>query len=168
MAGEPTAVWTPGDFADLASRAAIDKTLQRLEALGEMRRIDRGLYYRPTTNSLTARPTVPDYRAIVRAVARRDKVPSHACGPGAPLDAGRSARPRRARPRRRRTAASICRSGTRSSDPGRSPRRALGPTDLDPGTPAQPDKPGGGERGCANVGIYQQVSAASASDCLDL
>ena len=74
MAGEPTAVWTPGDFADLASRAAIDKTLQRLEALGEMRRIDRGLYYRPTTNSLTARPTVPDYRAIVRAVARRDKV----------------------------------------------------------------------------------------------
>src|SRR5260370_25393920 len=74
IAGEPTDVWTPGDFADLASRAAIDKTLQRLEALGEVRRIDRGLYDRPRTNGPTARPTVPDYGAVIRAVARRDKV----------------------------------------------------------------------------------------------
>jgi hypothetical protein len=74
IANDPSAVWTPGDFADLASRTVIDKTLQRLNAAGELRRIDRGLYDRPTTNNLTGRPTVPDYRAVIRAVARRDKV----------------------------------------------------------------------------------------------
>ena len=69
---DTSAVWTPGDFANLGKRAAIDKVLQRLEAAGELRRIDRGLYDRPTINSLTGRPTVPDYRAVIRAVARRD------------------------------------------------------------------------------------------------
>ena len=71
---DPAAVWTPGDFADLAGRAAIDKTLQRLEASGEVRRIERGLYDRPTTSRLTGGQTVPDYRAVIRAVARRDKL----------------------------------------------------------------------------------------------
>jgi hypothetical protein len=70
----PNEVWTPGDFADIGSRAAIDKTLQRLATAGKLRRIDRGLYDRPRTNELTCRPTVPDYRAVIRAVARRDQV----------------------------------------------------------------------------------------------
>jgi hypothetical protein len=74
IAGEPAAVWTPGDFVDLGSRVAVDKTLQRLAAAGALRRIDRGLYDRPADNSLTGRPTVPDYRAVIRAVARRDNV----------------------------------------------------------------------------------------------
>jgi hypothetical protein len=69
---KPDEVWTPGDFADLGARAAIDKTLQRLAAAEELRRIDRGLYDRPRTNSLTGRATVPDYRAVIRAVTRRD------------------------------------------------------------------------------------------------
>lgn len=73
LRSEPGEVWTPGDFADLGGRAAVDKVLQRLEAAGDIRRIDRGLYDRPTSNSLTGRPTVPDYRAVIRAVARRDK-----------------------------------------------------------------------------------------------
>lgn len=72
IARDPGAVWTPADFADLGNRAAVDKTLQRLEAAGEVRRIDRGLYDRPTINSLTKRAAVPDYRAVIRAVARRD------------------------------------------------------------------------------------------------
>lgn len=71
---DPDAVWTPGDFADLAARAAVDKALQRLVASGELRRIDRGLYDRPRTSSLTGKLTVPDYRAVIRAVARRDQV----------------------------------------------------------------------------------------------
>ncbi|RUZ10917.1 DUF6088 family protein, partial [Mesorhizobium sp. M7A.F.Ca.CA.001.09.1.1] len=69
---KPEEVWTPGDFADLGARAAVDKTLQRLAAAGDLRRIDRGLYDRPRTNPLTGRATVPDYRAVIRAVTRRD------------------------------------------------------------------------------------------------
>ena len=69
----PEEVWTPRDFIDLSNRAAVDKTLQRLATLGELRRIDRGLYDRPRQNQLTRRQTVPDYRAVIRAVARRDK-----------------------------------------------------------------------------------------------
>lgn len=66
-------VWTPADFADLGGRAAVDKVLQRLVAAGELRRIDRGLYDRPRRNQLTGRDTVPDYRAVIRAVTRRDQ-----------------------------------------------------------------------------------------------
>lgn len=67
-------VWVPTDFAAFGSRDAVDKTLQRLVHDGELRRIDRGLYDRPTLNSLTKRPTSPDYRAVVDAIARRDQL----------------------------------------------------------------------------------------------
>lgn len=67
-------VWTPSDFADLGGRAAVDKTLQRLAAAKELRRIDRGLYDRPRKNHLTGKESVPDYRAIIQAVTRRDQV----------------------------------------------------------------------------------------------
>ena len=73
IAEDSSTVWTPADFADLASRAAVDKTLQRLALGGDLRRIDRGLYDRPGCNKLTGKPTVPDYRAVIRAVTRRDK-----------------------------------------------------------------------------------------------
>ncbi|MET3120859.1 hypothetical protein AAKU67_000439 [Oxalobacteraceae bacterium GrIS 2.11] len=65
-------VWVPTDFAQLGDRDAIDKTLQRLVAAGKLRRIDRGLYDRPTVNRLTNRVTTPDYRAVIDAIARRD------------------------------------------------------------------------------------------------
>ncbi|MGA8102983.1 MAG: DUF6088 family protein [Candidatus Acidiferrales bacterium] len=68
----PDAVCTPADFVDIGNRAAVDKTLQRLEATGELRRIDRGLYDRPRQNAVTGRTTVPDYRAVIQAVSRRD------------------------------------------------------------------------------------------------
>lgn len=74
ITSNPNEVWTPGDFADLGGRAAVDKTLQRLATAGALRRIDRGLYDRPRNNELTARPAVPDYRAVIRAIARRDQV----------------------------------------------------------------------------------------------
>ncbi len=69
----PGQVWVPADFASLGSRAAIDKTLQRMVARGDLRRIDRGIYDRPEINSLTNRPSTPDYRAVVDALARRDR-----------------------------------------------------------------------------------------------
>ena len=73
IAAKPDEVWVPGDFADLGNRAAVDKTLQRLVAAGDLRRINRGLYDHLRTNGLTGRPTVPDYRAVIRAVTRRDQ-----------------------------------------------------------------------------------------------
>ncbi len=73
VAADPDEVWVPGDFADLGNRAAVDKTLQRLVAAGDLRRIDRGLYDRPRISGLTGRASVPDYRAVIRAVTRRDQ-----------------------------------------------------------------------------------------------
>lgn len=72
--GGPGHVWVPTDFAQFGTRDAIDKTLQRMVLVGELRRIDRGLYDRPVVNALTGRPTTPDYRAIVEAIARRDQL----------------------------------------------------------------------------------------------
>ena len=68
----PGHVWVPSDFAQLGNRDAIDKTLQRMVQAGDLRRIDRGLYDKPTLNRLTKRPTSPDYRAVMEAIARRD------------------------------------------------------------------------------------------------
>jgi Family of unknown function (DUF6088) len=70
--GKPGAVWVPTDFAQLGSRDVVDKTLQRLVKHGKLRRIDRGLYDMPKVNRLTKSEAVPDYRAVVDALARRD------------------------------------------------------------------------------------------------
>ncbi|MGH6638402.1 MAG: DUF6088 family protein [Polaromonas sp.] len=70
----PEKVWVPTDFAQLGNRDTIDKTLQRMVQAGDLRRIDRGLYDSPRLNSLTKRPTTPDYRAVVEAIARRDQL----------------------------------------------------------------------------------------------
>lgn len=74
IAINPGLVWVPIDFASFGSRDAIDKTLQRMALAGELRRIDRGLYDQPELNRLTKRPTSPDYRAMVEAIARRDQL----------------------------------------------------------------------------------------------
>lgn len=73
-AAGPGQVWVPTDFAQLGNRAAIDKTLQRMVQAGDLRRIARGLYDKPTLNRLTKRSTTPDYRAVVEAIARRDQL----------------------------------------------------------------------------------------------
>lgn len=67
-------VWTPSDFLDLGSRDAVDKALQRRATEGGLRRIDRGLYDKPTLNTLTKRPNPPDPTAVIDAVARRDQI----------------------------------------------------------------------------------------------
>ncbi len=69
----PEAVWTPVDFLDLGSRDAVDKTLQRLALASLIRRLDRGLYDQPHLNKLTGQMSVPDYRHVIQAVARRDQ-----------------------------------------------------------------------------------------------
>jgi len=70
----PRQVWTPADFADIGGRAAVDKALQRMVTSGQLRRIQRGLYDKPSQNALTGKSTVPDYRAVIDAIARRDQV----------------------------------------------------------------------------------------------
>lgn len=71
----PTAkVWTPVDFLDLGSRDSVDKSLQRMVASNDLRRIDRGLYDQPRINSLTGQLAAPDYRSVIDAVGRRDQV----------------------------------------------------------------------------------------------
>ncbi len=73
MQAQPDAVWTPVDFLDLGSREAVDKALQRLTQAELIRRLDRGLYDQPRQNRLTGRLSVPDYRRVIQAVARRDQ-----------------------------------------------------------------------------------------------
>lgn len=73
-AGDPGQVWVPTDFAQLGNRDAVDKALQRMVQASELRRIDRGLYDKPSLNKLTKRLSTPDYRAVVGAIARRDQL----------------------------------------------------------------------------------------------
>ena len=69
----PDDVWTPVDFLDLGSREAVDKALQRLALAAQIRRLDRGLYDQPRRNQLTGQMSVPDYRRVIEAIARRDQ-----------------------------------------------------------------------------------------------
>lgn len=67
-------VWTAADFLDLATRDAVDKVLQRLVAAKILRRIDRGLYDKPSFNRLTKASNPPDPRQVIEAIARRDQI----------------------------------------------------------------------------------------------
>ncbi len=72
-ASPPGRIWGVGDFDDFGPPDTVGKALQRLAAAGQLRRIDRGLYDRPRINKLTGKTTTADYRAIIEAIARRDK-----------------------------------------------------------------------------------------------
>jgi hypothetical protein len=75
MAGAPPfAVWTPRDFLAFGARDAVDKVLQRMVGAGELRRITRGLYDRPSIHSLTRKPMATDPRSVIEAIARRDQI----------------------------------------------------------------------------------------------
>ena len=67
-------VWTPEDFLDYADRHAVDKALQRLVMIGELRRISRGLYDRPRKNLLTGKFSAADYRKVIEAIERKSHV----------------------------------------------------------------------------------------------
>jgi hypothetical protein len=71
-ASTPGTVWTVGDFDDFGPREAVHKVLQRLTRERNLRRVAQGFYDRPRLNRLTKKPSVPDYRAVIDAIARRD------------------------------------------------------------------------------------------------
>jgi hypothetical protein len=61
-------VWTPRDFLDLGSRAAVDQALRRLVQKGMLQRVDRGVYSYPKVSSrLGALAPSPD--VVAQAIA---------------------------------------------------------------------------------------------------
>ncbi len=66
-------VVTPGDFMDLGSRQAVDLALHRLAKKGTLRRLARGLYDYPRTDSDLGLLS-PTTDAIVKALKGRDKI----------------------------------------------------------------------------------------------
>jgi hypothetical protein len=70
---KPGWVFTPKDFLDVGSRAAVDQVLSRLVKQGMVQRIDRGIYYYPKHSKLLgALSPTPDN--IARALAPGDKI----------------------------------------------------------------------------------------------
>lgn len=62
-------VWTPSDFLDLGTRAAVDQALKRLVQKGVLHRVDRGIYSYPRISSrIGALSPSPD--DVARAVAK--------------------------------------------------------------------------------------------------
>ena len=69
----PGWVFTPRDFLDAGSRAAVDQVLSRLVKQGMIHRLDRGIYYYPKQSKLLgALSPTPDN--IARALAAGDQV----------------------------------------------------------------------------------------------
>jgi hypothetical protein len=62
-------VFTPADFLDLGSRAAVDQALSRLSKDGRLRRIARGLYDYPQIHSRLG-PLAPAPDTVAKALAR--------------------------------------------------------------------------------------------------
>lgn len=76
-------VFTPKDFADLASHGTARQILARLEAKGEIRRILRGVYEYPLPSHLLGGFVPPDPDAIARAIARTHGWTIHPTGAAA-------------------------------------------------------------------------------------
>jgi Family of unknown function (DUF6088) len=67
-------VFTPKDFLDLGSRAAIDRALSRLVIAGKLRRIGRGLYDFPRQSKILQGAVPASLDATVQAISRRDQI----------------------------------------------------------------------------------------------
>jgi Family of unknown function (DUF6088) len=69
----PGTVFTPAHFAQLGSRDAVDKALQRLVARGALRRLSRGLYDKPRVDALLG-TLWPSIDAVVKALVGKDRL----------------------------------------------------------------------------------------------
>lgn len=67
------AVFSPGHFFDLGSRAAVDVALHRLSKKGTIRRIARGLYDYPAKHPVLGSLS-PSVEAIANALAGKDRL----------------------------------------------------------------------------------------------
>jgi Family of unknown function (DUF6088) len=75
----PGSVFVPDTFVAFGSRAAVDKTLQRLVANGGLRRLSRGLYDKPRHDDLLG-ALWPSVDTIVKAIAGKDKLRTQPTG----------------------------------------------------------------------------------------
>jgi hypothetical protein len=73
IAGRPGSIFTPLDFLDLGSRAAVDQALSRNCRLGVIRKVARGLYDVPRMDPVLG-VLSPGADAVARALALRDAV----------------------------------------------------------------------------------------------
>lgn len=62
-----------GQFLDLDTRTAVDQALSRLVRSGALRRLTRGLYYRPRQHAVLGN-ILPPVEAVVQALSARDRV----------------------------------------------------------------------------------------------
>lgn len=69
----PDTVFYAGQFLDLDTRTAVDKALSRLVASGFLRRLARGLYYKPRRHPVLG-DILPPVEAVAQALADRDHV----------------------------------------------------------------------------------------------
>ena len=67
------AVFYAGEFLDLDTRTAVDQALSRLVHDGSLRRLARGLYYRPRQHPVLGE-VAASVEAVAQALARRDRV----------------------------------------------------------------------------------------------
>ncbi len=70
---DPDTVFHAGRFLDLNTRTAVDKALSRLVASSYLRRLARGLYYRPKTHPVLGE-ILPPVESVAKALADRDHV----------------------------------------------------------------------------------------------
>jgi len=64
-------IFSQSDFSDLGTRAAIDKSLQRLAAKGTIHRVIRGIYHYPKYSKLLKTTLSPDVDQVAHALARK-------------------------------------------------------------------------------------------------
>ncbi len=86
----PDTVFYAGQFLDIDTRAAADKALSRLVRAGVLRRLARGLYYRPRRHPMFG-DIAPSVKSIADALAKRDHVRLQPTGAYAAHDGGRRA-----------------------------------------------------------------------------
>ncbi len=72
-------VFVPDTFVAFGSRAAVDKTLQRLVAEGALRRLSRGIYDKPRHDDMLG-ILWPSVDTIVKAIAGKDKLRTQPTG----------------------------------------------------------------------------------------
>lgn len=70
---QPGSVFVTSDFADIASIAAINMSLSRLEDSGTIRRILRGVYDKPRFSKLLNEPVAADPSKVAYAIARKNR-----------------------------------------------------------------------------------------------